>query len=408
MEREYYGYSPSPRDPSRYGTATPSPRPWYGADAAVYGAATARPHTRAHVRAPSTGEFYGSPRGIMSPRYTSSGQYATDTSKVSHLRTRKQSFSGTSGARSGRGERRHSQSYGYGDFDSPGESDEDEYIEINGVTYIVPAESKMRRRHAREHVQHIYVNAGGYGTNYHNRRQEGYEPRHDPYVDTRFQTPAPTKTRRMSNPATHMPPRSQTTRPGSSRKGPATPLPTRKVATDADAKKYRIPAGYSLKNWDPTEEPIMLLGSVFDANSLGKWVYDWTVYHHGPATPISDMAGELWLLLINLAGKIKKSEEAMPRIRLADNKELVEDFIESGDRLTDKLRKLLKTCEAPMLKAAQKNNQQLGKDAGVEFVRTLFGRDRELEKTERFMHSVRLWNLRFDANCTDVIENPTI
>src|SRR6202012_447772 len=73
-------------------------------------------------------------------------------------------------------------------------------------------------------------------------------------------------------------------------------------ATEEDARRAGIPAGYSYKNWDPTEEPIMLLGSVFDANSLGKWIYDWTVFHHGPSTPLSEIAGEMWLLLIQLAG----------------------------------------------------------------------------------------------------------
>jgi hypothetical protein len=64
-----------------------------------------------------------------------------------------------------------------------------------------------------------------------------------------------------------------TARPLASResKPPPNPLPK---ATEADARKYGIPPGYSLKNWDPTEEPIMLLGSVFDANSLGKWIYN--------------------------------------------------------------------------------------------------------------------------------------
>jgi len=151
----------------------------------------------------------------------------------------------------------------------------------------------------------------------------------------------------------------------------------------------------------------MLLGSVFDANSLGKWIYDWTVYHHGPNQPISDMAGEMWLLLIQLAGKLKRSDESMPRIRTAENKEMIEDFIESGERLTDKLRKLLKNCEAPMLKAGKRKDSQLNKNAGVEFVETLFGRERELEKTERFMQSVRLWNLRFDANCEAILKNPS-
>jgi hypothetical protein len=69
-------------------------------------------------------------------------------------------------------------------------------------------------------------------------------------------------------------------------------------ATENDALRAGIPAGYSYRNWDPNEEPIMLLGSFFDANSLGKWIYDWTVFYNGPATPLSELAGELWLLLI--------------------------------------------------------------------------------------------------------------
>jgi hypothetical protein len=88
---------------------------------------------------------------------------------------------------------------------------------------------------------------------------------------------------------------------------------------------------------------------------------------------------------------------------------MVEDFIESGERLTDKLRKLLKTCEQPMLKAAatKRKDSQLGKNAGIEFVETLFGRERELDRTEKFMQGVRLFNLRFDANCEDILRNPT-
>jgi hypothetical protein len=42
---------------------------------------------------------------------------------------------------------------------------------------------------------------------------------------------------------------------------PKTARPPAVKASEADAKKYRIPAGYSLKNWDPTEEPILLLGT---------------------------------------------------------------------------------------------------------------------------------------------------
>lgn len=183
-------------------------------------------------------------------------------------------------------------------------------------------------------------------------------------------------------------------------------------ATEEDARRAGIPAGYSYKNWDPTEEPIMLLGSVFDANSLGKWIYDWTVFYHGPATPLAEMAGELWLLLIQLAGKVKRAEETMSKIRKTESREMVEDFLESGERLWIRFAKLLKLCEEYMWKAAKKETGKekpmtMGKNSGCEFVDSIFGRDRELEKTEKLMTGMRLWSMRFDANCEDILRYPS-
>ncbi|KAI9888764.1 MAG: hypothetical protein M1814_006458 [Vezdaea aestivalis] len=191
--------------------------------------------------------------------------------------------------------------------------------------------------------------------------------------------------------------------------GPPKPAPK---ATEEDALRAGIPAGYSYKNWDPTEEPVMLLGSVFDSNSLGKWIYDWTVYHHGPATPMSGIAGDLWLLLIQLAGKVKRADECLPRIRRRDNVEMVEDFLEGGERLWTRLKKLLKACEEYMWKAAERKTAKgkavsMGKNSGCEFVDSIFGRDRELENTEKLMTGMRLWSMRFDANCEEILRRPT-
>ncbi|TKA33819.1 hypothetical protein B0A50_00657 [Salinomyces thailandicus] len=182
-------------------------------------------------------------------------------------------------------------------------------------------------------------------------------------------------------------------------------------ATADDARRAGIPAGYSYKNWDPTEEPILLLGSVFDANSLGKWIYDWTVFCYGPATPMTEVAGELWLLLIQLAGKIKRAEECLPRIRRTASRDLVDDFLESGERLWQRFNKLLKLCENYMWKAAKKEsgsakNVTMGKNSGREFVHSIFGRDRELERTEKLMTGMRLWSMRFDANCEAILRRP--
>jgi len=222
-----------------------------------------------------------------------------------------------------------------------------------------------------------------------------------------FEEPkASTRPRRASHSTRQAPPPQEKTP-----KRPAT-TKTASKATAEDAHRAGIPAGYSYKNWDPTEEPIMLLGSVFDANSLGKWIYDWTVFYNGPATPLAEMAGELWLLLIQLAGKVKRAEENMSKIRRKENAEMVEDFLMSGERLWIRFAKLLKTCEDFMWKAAKKENGgdkplSMGKNSGREFVESIFGRDRELEKTEKLMTGMRLWSMRFDANCEEILQYPS-
>ncbi|KAL4943605.1 hypothetical protein BDV06DRAFT_132983 [Aspergillus oleicola] len=191
---------------------------------------------------------------------------------------------------------------------------------------------------------------------------------------------------------------------------PATASKPPPKATEEDAERAGIPPGYSIKNWDPTEAPIILLGSVFDANSLGKWIYDWTIFHHGASTPMADVAGELWLLLIKLAGKVKRAAECVDRIKDIDSQETVEDFLESGKRLWSRFKKLLRTCEQFMWKAAKREGGKsvtMGKNAGCEFVESIFGRDRELENTEKLMNSIRVWNMRFDANCDDILRKRT-
>ncbi|GAM88611.1 hypothetical protein ANO11243_066450 [Dothideomycetidae sp. 11243] len=180
-------------------------------------------------------------------------------------------------------------------------------------------------------------------------------------------------------------------------------------ATEADARRAGIPAGFSFKHWDPAEEPILLLGSVFDSYSLGKWIYDWTVACHGSNTPLAEVAGDLWLLLIQLAGFIKRSEAKLRFIRHKDDKEMIEDFLDSGERLWARFSKLLKICESSMLKAAKKKSGSkkvvVGKDSGVVFIKCIFGRDHELKRTEKIMAGMNLWIVRFNANCNSILQN---
>jgi hypothetical protein len=288
-------------------------------------------------------------------------------------------------------------------------------FDVSGRTFVLPAQSRSRTHRRGSHdFGGRYTNSAdsAQGANFYadpyfvqeTTYKEPTAPRPQPPPQSRPPT-AYGHVRRSST--TVPPPRSQTVRPGASN-----PLrakqPAPREATKEDLLRHGIPKGYSTKNWDTNEQPILLLGSVFDANHLGKWIYDWTVYKEGGAqTPIADVAGDLWLLLIAFSGKHRRAEDIVGRIRKPEDRELLQDFVSAGERLMHKLHALLKKCEAPMLRSAKKRQTGLGPDAGVEFVNTLFGRDRELADTEKFMQSMRIYIQRFDANCPAILDQPT-
>ena len=47
---------------------------------------------------------------------------------------------------------------------------------------------------------------------------------------------------------------------------------------------------------------------------------------------------------------------------------------------------------------------KMGKESGREFVDTMFGRDRELDATGTLMRAMRLWILRYEVDCEDILE----
>ncbi|KAL0638329.1 hypothetical protein Q9L58_002634 [Maublancomyces gigas] len=193
------------------------------------------------------------------------------------------------------------------------------------------------------------------------------------------------------------------------------PAPTDTDSVRRKAAEQGIPADYSLKNWDPEERPIILLGSVFDANSLGEWIFNWTKYHHGRAHDATKTAGGLWELLIELSSKLKRAREFFGMIKAPENREILDDFMESGERLWQKLKTLLKACEEYMWRGARgvaspgpqdKPAVQMGKRSGAEFVDAMFNGEKEWERTERLMRGMATWCQRFEVNCEDILRRP--
>jgi hypothetical protein len=373
-----YGFHPPPTAAPRY-SYTPHP----GGSASKHqrrssqqipSSYSARVPPHAYVD-PRYAAYYNTP--LRNPEHVSSGFYHHPKGQTRYYRAPEMRSSG----KQFRDDTRFRASWRYS-YPDDVVSDEEELLYKEYAKY----------RAAADYYRYYYQ-----GREYDSRKAEPKTPKANQ-----------SRPRRASHTADYRP---QTTPPKASSSSKKKPPPERPQATEADRLRCKIPAGYSLKNWDPTEEPLTLLGSVFDANSLGKWVYDWTCYAYGNGAPMTDTAGDLWLLLIQLAGKNKRADERIDEIRQEENRELVEDFLESGERLWIRFNKLLKSCEAFMYREAQsksgeKNPKRLGSDSGVAFVECMFGRDRELTATEKLMANVRLWSMRFDANVDAILRNP--
>lgn len=287
--------------------------------------------------------------------------------------------------------------------------------------YAAPSPRHTPKRHSRKSSYASPHESGWYYAYTHNAEPEYVSPRKHEHVrasyeDGKYTEKASTDYRRFTRQVPtyeeDSPKRSRSrrastaTRPSPS-KPKASPPKSRK-ATEEDARRCGIPTGYSIKNWDPNETPIILLGSVFDANSLGKWIYDWTVHYYGAEHPMADVAGELWLLLIRLSGKVKIANECLDRVHKPEYRDLLHDFLASGERLLTRFKTLLKECEHYMWKAAKRESGgrqpvSMGPQAGCEFVLSIFGRDRKLPDTEQLMNSIRIWDMRFDANCEAIL-----
>ena len=171
------------------------------------------------------------------------------------------------------------------------------------------------------------------------------------------------------------------------------------VYTQDRRRTWRIPRGYSVQHWDGKERPILLSGSVFDASSLGKWIFDWTVYFHGGGTPLADMAGELWVLVIELSVKLERlySED------VRGGRE-VGSMIGDGERLWQRLEVLVGKCEAPMLRVMRSgagDDVETDVEAGGRFVEWMFGRERKLQVTEKLMSDIRIWSRKYDMKLED-------
>lgn len=93
-----------------------------------------------------------------------------------------------------------------------------------------------------------------------------------------------------------------------------------------------------------------------------------------------------WLLFVELAGRIKRSEEMVSRIQRIEDQELLVDFAESASGCLTKLCESLTTYEKPMIPTAmmvatKTKVIQRGSKSCLEFVETIFKGDRRRRRS---------------------------
>lgn len=159
-----------------------------------------------------------------------------------------------------------------------------------------------------------------------------------------------------------------------------------RIATERDARRYRIPFVYDLKNWDPRRTPIILLRKVYDAESVGILLHQWASSHHGPE--ITDNAAYLHRLLADLVGKVEAAREHWRVGNIEDSD--MDDIAKSSEILVSRLKHLLTF-------ATKSNRHGLRWPAEFKLVETVFGHTRQSQETQALLSSLRFWNMRFDA-----------
>ncbi|KAG6362327.1 hypothetical protein INS49_010557 [Diaporthe citri] len=168
---------------------------------------------------------------------------------------------------------------------------------------------------------------------------------------------------------------------------------------------HHIAPGRCLKHWDPDGEPILLLTSVFDANSLGKWVLDQTARIYGEHDEMTELAGDFWFEHIKLGGKIKHAKSRLPDIADSSVRQRVKEFITSGDKLVNELGEILKKCEQRVLEVTGINEiPKLGHKSVVVFIDTFIGRTpAQRDAFDDLTRSIREWNNSFDTGCANLL-----
>ncbi|KAF0330030.1 calcium calmodulin-dependent protein kinase type 1b [Colletotrichum asianum] len=182
------------------------------------------------------------------------------------------------------------------------------------------------------------------------------------------------------------------------------------VAKQSDAEKHRIPPKYDLSRWDPGKTPLLFLYSVFDLVSIGTWFNDTIVSCRQYGQPIGDkdmeVLKDLAILLEKLDDSLSKVTKHSMHLQKADDKEMVQDLTNGGERLVIKVQKFLQAWQGMMslgngVEAKESWEGYLLESGAMKYL----GTEKLRSKAETLEQSLRVWAQRYNAYSSEKIKH---
>jgi hypothetical protein len=173
-------------------------------------------------------------------------------------------------------------------------------------------------------------------------------------------------------------------------------------ATEEDARRAGILLGCSSTK-DSSEDLFFLLNWAFDAHSLGEFIDAIGLIHYGPGTRGAREAGEIWLYLTELTGKMKWLKElVLSNTNSEQNDEgRLRDLLTYGERLFVQLRDLLDLCEDRILMGAEQDgnmeDSKVDKAADLKIIETLLESGQGRKARGTLIRDIHSWSLETDV-----------
>jgi hypothetical protein len=173
----------------------------------------------------------------------------------------------------------------------------------------------------------------------------------------------------------------------------------KRQATRMDTERAGIPKVKFLADWDPDEEPIVLLGCAFDAYRLGCRIYCFTINKYGRTSPIGDLASKFWYQIIQLAGKIKLTTELRSKAAHGLAQSVATEVLKNGNHLWTRLQSLMKECKDWLpISTVMEPSGVFPISVQSQIIRTVFSPNRELLYTKKLMADMHGWFMQVNSN----------